>query len=344
MRRRVFIGLAAITGTAWPLAIPALLGGAATAWPFNVHAQPQEPRRLIGVLMGFAEADPDSQILLADFRAALKRLGWGEDRNLRMEVRWGAGDANHIKALAKELVALQPDAILAQTTPVAKALAGETKSISIVFVTVSDPIGSGLASSLTNPGGNITGFTFVEPAMGGKWVELLKEVAPSTSRTALLFNPTTAPPLAFYMPSIEAACASTNVTLRTAPVHGKDEIEGVIAGEAINSGGSLIVMPDAFNAANRGLITASAARHRVPAIYGNNFVNSGGLIYYGPNFPESFQLGAGYIDRILRGARPRDLPIQLPTKFDLAINLKTAKALGLSIPPTLLARADEVIE
>ncbi len=230
-----------------PFASPALLAGVATAWPFNAHAQQQEPRRLIGVLMGFAEADQDSQALIVKFRAALKQLGWGEDRNLRIEVRWGAGDPNRIKAMAKDLVALQPDAILAQTTPVAKALASETKSIPVVFVTVSDPIGSGLASSLTNPGGNITGFTFVEPAMGGKWVELLKEVAPSTSRTALLFNPMTAPPLAFYMPSIEAACASSNVTLRTAPVHGKDEIEGVIAGEASDPGGSLIVMPDAFN-------------------------------------------------------------------------------------------------
>lgn len=320
-----------------------LLGSAAIGWPLCARAEPERVR-LLGVLMGFAEADPDSRALVAVFESALEKLGWTKDRNLRMEVRWGGGDASKIGTLAKELVALQPDAILAQTTPVATALNRETKTIPIVFVTVSDPIGSGLATSLTHPGGNVTGFTFVEPSMGGKWVELLKEIAPTTSHTALLFNPTTAPPLAFYLPSIETAGASFNVKSRTAPVHGRDEIDDAVAVEASNSGGSMIVMPDAFNAANREVIIASAARHRLPAIYGNNFVNSGGLVYYGPNFPESFQLGAGYIDLILKGARPENLPIQLPTKFDLAINLKTARALGLSIPPSLLARADEVIE
>jgi putative ABC transport system substrate-binding protein len=294
--------------------------------------------------MGFAEADPDARALVADFQTALEGLGWTLDPNLRMEVRWGAGDANKIEALAKELIALRPDAMLAQTTPAARALSRETKSIPIVFVTVSDPIGGGLAESLTHPGDNVTGFTFVEPAMGGKWVELLKEIAPNTSHTALLFNPATAPPLAFYMPSIEAAGASVDIEPKIAPVHAKDEIDAVIAAEANYPGGSLIVMPDAFNAANRQLIIASAASHHIPAIYGNNFVNSGGLAYYGANFPESFRLAAGYIDRILRGAKPKDLPIQLPTKFDLAINLKTAKALGLVVPPSLLARADEVIE
>ena len=321
-----------------------LLGSAAIGWPLDARAEQPERTRLLGVLMGFEEADPDSRALVAVFEAALEKLGWTKDRNLRMEIRWGGGDVTRIGALAKELVGLRPDAILAQTTPVATALNRETKTIPIVFVTVSDPIGSGLATSLTHPGGNITGFAFVEPAMGGKWVELLKEIAPSTSHTALLFNPTTAPPLAFYLPSIETAGASFNVKARTAPVHSREEIDGAVAVEASNPGGSMIVMPDAFNATNREVIIASAARHRLPAIYSNNFVNSGGLVYYGANFPESFRLGASYIDRILRGAGPENLPIQLPTKFDLAINLKTARALGLTVPAALLARADEVIE
>jgi putative ABC transport system substrate-binding protein len=251
---------------------------------------------------------------------------------------------DRIGALAKELVNMRPDAILAQTTPVAVALARETKTIPVVFITVSDPISSGLAASLTHPGGNITGFTFVESEMGGKWIELLKEIAPSTARVALLFNPATAPSLKFYMPSIQAAGSSFGVQPSTAPVHDKDEIENVIAIQARDPGGSLIVMPDAFNATNRELIIALTARYGVPAIYGNNFADSGGLIFYGADFAESLRLGAGYIDRILKGAKPGELPIQLPTKFELVINLKTAKSLGLTIPQSLLARANEVIE
>jgi putative ABC transport system substrate-binding protein len=249
-----------------------------------------------------------------------------------------------IGTFAKELVGLQPDAILAQTTPVAVAIARETKAIPIVFVTVSDPIGSGLAISVTHPGGNITGFTFVESAMGGKWVELLKEIAPRTARMALLFNPATAPPLQFYMPSIQTAALSFAVEVSTAPVHNKEEIELVIAGQASSPGGSLIVMPDAFNAANRELIITLAARYGVPTMFGNNFAELGGLIFYGADFAESFRLGAGYIDRILKGAKPGELPIQLPSKFKLAINLKTAKALNQTVPSSLLATADEVIE
>jgi putative ABC transport system substrate-binding protein len=294
--------------------------------------------------MGFGENDQASRSLVAEFRAALATLGWKEGSNLHIELRWGGGDADKIEAFAKELVGLRPDVILGQTTPVANALARETRTIPIVFVTVSDPIGSGLAASLTRPGGNITGFTFVESAMGGKWVELLKEIAPRTTHAALLFNPATAPPLKFYMPSIQAAGLSFAVQTTATPVHAKDEIEGVIAEQARNPGGSLIVMPDAFNAANRELIISLAARYSIPAIYGNNFAASGGLIFYGADFVESFRLGAGYIDRILKGENPAELPIQLPTKFDLAINLKTAKALGLAVPSALLATAAEVIE
>lgn len=320
--------------------ILALIGG---IWPGIALAQIARRPHLVGILMGFAEGDR-SRALVAEFRSALTKLGWQEGGDLRIEVRWGAGDAASISALAKELVKLRPDAILAQTTPVASALAAETKTIPIVFVTVSDPIGGGLAASLTHPGGNITGFTFVESEIGGKWVQLLREIAPSTARVALLFNPATAPPLNFYMPSIEVAASEIGIQASAAPVHAADELEAVVAALAREPGGGLIVMPDAFNAANRELIIALAARYRVPAIYGNNFAASGGLIFYGGDFVESFRLAAGYIDRILNGAKPEELPIQLPTKIELVINQKTAKALGLTVPQSLLARADEVIE
>jgi putative ABC transport system substrate-binding protein len=321
-----------------------LVGGAMATWPRTARSQPAGRVRLIGVLTGFGESERVSQLLVTEFRAALANLGWKEGSNLRIELRWGAADVDKISAFAKELINLRPDAILGQSTPVASALARETRTIPIVFVFVSDPIGIGLAASLTRPGGNITGFTFAEPEMGGKWVELLKEIAPRTTHVALLFNPATAPALKFYMPSIQAAASSFAVRTSAAAVHAKDEIEGVIAAEARSPGGGLIVMPDAFNATNRELITALAARHNVPAIYGNNFTESGGLIYYGPDFTESFRLAAGYIDRILKGAKPGELPIQLPTKFELSINLKTAKALGLVVPLSMQQRADELIE
>jgi putative tryptophan/tyrosine transport system substrate-binding protein len=319
-----------------------LLGSAAAVWPLPARAQQSQRMRSVGVLMGFSERA--GQSLVTTFRDTLQTLGWIEGRNLKIELRWGAGDAGKIETFARELVDLQPDAILAQTTPVAVGLAHETKTIPIVFVTVSDPIGSGLATSLTRPAGNVTGFTFVESSMGGKWVELLKEIAPRTKRVALLFNPATAPPLQFYMPSIQDAALSFAVDVSAAPVRDRNEIESVIAAQAGSPGGSLIVMPDAFNAANRELIIALMARYGVPAIYGNNFTELGGLIFYGADFIESFQLGAGYIDRILKGANPGELPIQLPSKFKLAINLNTAKALGLDVPVDLQQIADEVIE
>jgi len=329
MRRRDFIGL---------------LAAAAVARPPAADAQ-QPPRpRLVGVLMGFAETDPAAQSLVTEFTSELARLGWKSGSNLHIELRWGGGDVERIGTATRELVALRPDAILAQTTPVATALAHETHAIPIIFVTVSDPIGSGLAASLAHPGGNITGFTFVESSMGSKWVELLKEIAPRTDRLVLLFNPDTAPPLKFYLPSIEAAALSFSIKTSTAPVHAGDEIEGAIAALARSPGGGLIVMPDAFTSANQELIIALAARYGVPTLYGNNFAKSGGLIAYGPDFAETFRQGAGYVDRILKGANPGELPIQLPTKFELSINLKTAAALGLTIPPNVLALADEVIE
>ena len=319
-----------------------LLGGAAV-WPLIARAQQAEQIRRIGVLMGYTESDPAVQSYLAAFRGTLAKLGWVDGSNLRIELRWGGADADRIKTFAKELVDLRPDAILGATTPVISALARETRTIPTVFVVVADP--SGFFASLAHPGGNITGFTTLDSELGGKWVGLLKEIAPYTVRAALLINPTTAPPLQIYMPSIQAAATSFAIEVSAAPVHAKDEIEGVIAAQARNPGGSLIVMPDIFNRRNRDLIIALAARYGVPAIYyDRSFAESGGLIAYSNDFAEEFREAAGYINRILRGSKVGELPIQQPTKFELVINMKTAKALGLTVSSGLLSIADEVIE
>ncbi len=324
-----------------------LVGGAAasTAWPLSIRAQQPEQIRRIGVLMGYAESDPAVQSYVAAFRGALAKLGWTDGSNLRIGLRWGAADPDRIKTFAKELVDLRPDAILGTTTPVISALARETRTIPIVFASVADPIGDGFAASLAHPGGNITGFTGNDPTIGGKWMALLKEIAPRTVRAALLFNPTTASPLQTYMPSIQAAATSLAVEVSAAPVHAKEEIEGVIATQARDPGGSLIVMPDPFNRGNSDLIIALAARYGVPAIYYTRaLAESGGLIAYSDDFTEEFRQAAGYIDRILKGSKVGELPIQQPTKFELVINLKTAKALGLTLSSGLLSIADEAIE
>jgi putative ABC transport system substrate-binding protein len=303
--------------------------------------------RLIGVLMAYAESDSTAQSWLAAFRAALAKLGWTEGSNLRIELRWSAADADTMRTFAKELIDLRPSAIFGVTTPAIGALARETRTIPIVFAGVSDPISGGFVANLAHPGGNITGFMTSngDPALGGKWVELLKQIAPRTVRVALLFNPATAVPVQSFMPSIQAAASSFAVQVSAAPVHGKDEIEGVVAAQASDPGGSLIVMPDVFNDVNRELIIALAARYSVPAIYYNRFFSElGALISYGDVRSEQFRLAAGYIDRILKGDKPADLPLQAPTKFELIINLKTAKALGLTVPPLMLGRADDVIQ
>jgi putative tryptophan/tyrosine transport system substrate-binding protein len=330
MRRRQFLGV---------------LGGAAATLPVTARAQQAGPVRRISVLIGFAESDPAVQSWLAAFRGALAKLGWAEGSNLRIEVRWTDADPDKMKTFAKELVDLRPDAILSVTTPVTVALVRETQTIPIVIATVSDPISSGFVTNHGHPGGNVTGFALYEPGMGGKWLELLKQIAPGVTRVALLFNPATTVPVKFYMSSIEAAASSFAIQASTAPVHAKDEIEGVIAALAGNPGAGLIVMPDLFNTINRDLIVAPAARYRVPAIYFfRSFADSGGLISYGPDFAEQYPQAAGYIDRILKGEKPADLPIQMPTKVTLVINLKTANALGLDVPLHLQQRADELIE
>jgi len=315
------------------------------AWPLAAHAQQGERMRLIGVLMGWPESDPRAPSSLAAFRDALAKLGWREGNNIRMELRWGAADPDRMKTFAKELVDRQPDAIFSQTTPAIGALARETRTIPIVFALVSDPIGSGFAASLAHPSGNITGFMGNDPAIGGKWMELLKEIAPRTTRVALLFNPPTAPQLQFYMPSIKATASSVAVEVSVAPVHAKEEIEGVIAAQARIPGGSLIVMPDASTDTNRDLIIALAARYGVPTIFNDPlYAELGGLIAYGTDFAELFRQAAEYIDRVLKGDKPGELPIQQPTKYELVINLKTANALGLTIPESVLSLADKVIE
>jgi putative ABC transport system substrate-binding protein len=329
MRRREFITL--------------LLGGVAAS-PLIARAQQPSRVQVVGVLMGFAESDPIAQSMVAAFRTALPKLGWTEGGNLRIELRWAGPDPERANALAKELAGLQPDAILGQTTPVVRALAREMPARPIVFVTVSDPIGSGFAASLARPGGSITGFTVDDSALGGKWVELLKQIAPGTTHVALLFNPS-GPPLQFFMPAIQAAASSEKVQVNVAAINSKDEIEGVIAGESREPGSGVIVMPNAFNTTNRGLIIALAARYRVPTIYFSAYsAQSGGLIGYGSDYAEQARQAAGYIDRILKGTKPADLPVQAPTKFEFVINLRTAKALGLEVPLQLQQLADEVIE
>jgi putative tryptophan/tyrosine transport system substrate-binding protein len=321
-----------------------LLGGAAVAWPISTRAQQPERMRRLGALIDYAESDPAAQSLIAAFRGELAKLGWAEGRNLRTELRWSAGNADRIRTLAKELVDLQPDAILARGTPETGALCRETQTIPIVFALVSDPIASGFTTSLAHPDRNATGFALYEHSMGGKWLAILKEIAPSTVRVALLFNPTTAPPLEFFLPSIQAAASSFDVQVSAARVYAKAEIEGVIAELARDPGGGLIVMPDSFNVTNRELIIALASRYRVPAISDTRFyTESGGLINYGSDFVTQFRKAAGYVDRVLKGAKPSDLPIQEPTKFDVVINLKAAKALGLTVPTSLIVAA-EVIE
>jgi ABC-type uncharacterized transport system substrate-binding protein len=317
-----------------------LVGGAAVSWPITSHAQQSDKTRLIGVLISYAESDRTGWSDVAAFRGGLAKLGWTEGSNLRIELRWGNADPDRIGTLAKELIDLRPEVILSQSTVVR-----ETRTIPIVFVNVGDPIASGFAASLARPGGNITGFTVETPAQGGKWVELLKEIAPRTVRMALLFNPATAVPLQFFMPSIQAAASSLAIQISNAPVHAKDEIEGVIAAQARNPGGGLIAMPDSFNLVNREPIIALAARYGVPTIYYNRFfTESGGLITYGADYVEQFRQVPEYIDRILKGEKPADLPIQAPTKFELVINLKTAKTLGLDVPTSMQLLADEVIE
>jgi putative tryptophan/tyrosine transport system substrate-binding protein len=329
MRRREFI---------------AGLGGVA-AWPFVARAQQTDRVRRIGVLMAADENDPQRKGWLSVFTLGLAELGWTEGHNVRMDVRWAGDDNNRIRALARELVGLKPDIIMTNATPATVAVQRETGTIPIVFVSVSDPVGSGLVASLNRPGGNITGFALYEASLGGKWLELLSEIAPGLKRAAIMFNPDIAP-VSVHMSSFETAARSLKVAPITAPVHSDAEIETAISALGREPGGGLFVLPDIFTFAHRAPIISAAARSNVPAVYAAPpyFARNGGLLSYGVDHVDLSRRSSSYVDRILRGAKPAELPVQLPTKFELIVNLKTAKALGLTIPQNLLALADEVIE
>jgi putative tryptophan/tyrosine transport system substrate-binding protein len=319
--------------------------GSAAAWPLIAVAQQSDRMRRIGVLMGFAESDPEGQALVAAFREGLQQLGWTEGRNVRIDYRWTALDKELMQRFAKGLVALQPEVILTQSTPATAVLLQQTRTIPIVFGLLADPIGSGFVASFPRPGGNVTGFVTMQPTMGGKWLELLKEIAPRTARVAALFNPATAPYAEYWLNPFKAAAASFAVQAIVASVYDASELESVVAAQAHEPDGGLIVMPDTFMNEHRSEITSLAARYHLPAVYPYRaFAESGGLLSYGDVLVDNFQRAASYVDRILKGEKPSELPVQAPVKFELVINLKTAKALGLDVPVHLQQRADEVIE
>jgi len=328
MRRREFI---------------TLLGGTAATWPLAVRAQQSERVRSVGVLLAAAADDPEYQARLAAFTQALAQLGWSDGQNLRIDTRWATAD--DVRRHATELAAVAPDVLVAGTGSVTVApLLAATRSVPIVFVVVIDPVGAGFVASLARPGGNATGFTMFEYGQSGKWLELLKEIAPRVTRAAVLRDPNVASGIGQFA-AVQAVAPSLGVELSAVDVHDAGEIDGSVRVFAQSSNDGLIVTASALATRHRTAIITLAARHRLPAIYASRyFVTAGGLISYGPDLVDQYRRAAGYVDRIIKGEKPADLPVQAPTKYELAINLKTAKALGLEVPPTLLARADEVIE
>jgi putative ABC transport system substrate-binding protein len=323
------------------------IAGSAVAWPFAARAQQTRLVRRLGVLMAPQESDPEGKAQLSGFTQALAALGWIEGHNLQTEIRWGGGDANRARIYAKELVALQPDVILAQGTPVTAALQRQTQTIPIVFVVVTDPVGDGFVAGLAHPGGNITGFLTSESAITGKMLELLTEIAPGSKRVAILFNPDTAPGSGtYYLRGFEAAAQSSRMEPIVARARSDAEIETVITSLGREPNGGLVVMPDFFMFNHVEPIISLAARNNVPTIYPWRFVvtKNDALLSYGPDLRDIVRRGAPYVDQILRGTKPADLPVQVPVKFEMAVNAKTAKALGLTVPSSMLLRADEVIE
>jgi putative ABC transport system substrate-binding protein len=318
--------------------------GVAAIWPLAARAQQPERMRRIGVLMNLTADDPEAPARIAAFAQGLADLGWTIGRNLRLDYRWGAGDAERIRKDAAELVALAPDVILSSGTPTVAAVQQATRSVPIVFAQVVDPVGAGYVDSLARPGGNATGFLVWEYSIAGKWLELLKEIGPRVTRAAVLRESAIAAGPALFG-VIQAAAPSLGVELRPVDVRDAGAIERAITAFAQGANGGLIVTGSTLAAVHRDLIVTLAARHRLPAVYAfRYFVTSGGLISYGPDSIDPFRRAAGYVDRILKGEKPADLPVQAPTKYELVVNLKTAKALGLDMPTTVLARADEVIE
>jgi putative tryptophan/tyrosine transport system substrate-binding protein len=321
------------------------LGGAAAAWPLAARAQQGERMHRIAFLHPYAENDPEVLARIVAFRQALEALGWTENRNIRVEHRYSGGDLNRIQTDATELVRSAPDLIAGSGTAIIAALKQATDTIPIVFSVVNDPVGQGFVMTLSRPGGNITGFTFVDFPMVGKWLEMIKEIAPGVRRVTLLFDPDASPYYPVFLRQFGAAPASLAVELSASPVHNEAEIEAAITAFAREPRGGLIVAPDAFINTRRHLIMELAKQHRLPAIYGfRQFVTEGALMSYGPDTADIVRRSAAYVDRILKGEKPAGLPVQAPTKYELVINMKAAKSLGLDVPPTLLARADEVIE
>jgi putative tryptophan/tyrosine transport system substrate-binding protein len=329
MRRREFI--AGLSG--------------AVAWPMVARGQQPGRMRSLALLSGAAESDQNNRGWLSAFDAALRSFSWIDGQNIRIERRYAPGDFNRMREYARELFDLTPDLVLVTNTPSALAMLEVTHQIPLLFVNVTDPVGSGIVSSLSNPGGNATGFTNFEFTMGGKWLQILKEVAPDIERTAIIFNPELAPFADGYIRSFRAGAESLRVDAILAPIHDVDQLERLLIAQTREPGGSIIIMPDAFTVPNRDLIIDFAVRHRLPSIYPYRvFALGGGLISYGPDIEDLYRRAAAYADRLLRGAVPSGLPVQQPNKFEFVINSKTAKAIGLTIPDMLLARADEVIE
>jgi putative ABC transport system substrate-binding protein len=320
--------------------------GSVAAWSLAARAQRPDRVQRVGVLVALDETDPQGMARLSGFTHQLAELGWIEGRNLRMDFRWAAGNVDRMRLFAKELVSLKPDVILATSTPVAAALQEETRTIPIVFANLNDPVASGFVASLSRPGGNLTGLMNVEATMGGKRLQLLTEIAPGIKRVAIMFSPDTAPYVrSYFQPSFEAAARLVQVEPIIAPVHSDAEIETVITSLGREPGGGLISVPDNFLLNHRQTIISLAARNNVPAVYQISvFVRDGGLLSYGADDVDNYRRAATFVDRIFRGASPADLPVQLPTKFEMVVNLKTAKALGLVVPSSILLRADEVIE
>jgi putative ABC transport system substrate-binding protein len=322
-----------------------LLGYAGTVWPLTARAQQPGRMRRIGVLMTVRQDDPEGQARLDALRRGLNQLGWAEGKNLAIEYRWAGGDIGRLRDYAAELVGLAPDLIVANSTPALAALHAATTTVPVVFVLVVEPVGLGYIASLSRPGGNITGFTYMEVSLIGKWLDLLKGIAPSTTRTAFLYNPDTAPFYTTFLRAFEAAPHPQVMEIAAAPVARDSELEATIASLAHNPGGSLIIGADASNIVRREAILRLVARYKLPtlSVY-RQFAEEGALLSYGPDSEEIFRRSASYIDRILKGEAPANLPAQAPTKFEFVINLKTARSLGLTVPANLLALSDGVIE
>jgi putative tryptophan/tyrosine transport system substrate-binding protein len=320
-----------------------LLGGAA-AWPLAARAQQPDPIRRIGVLLPYTASDPQAQARYAAFLQGLQQLGWTVGKNVQIDYRWSTGKEDDTRKYAAELVALAPDVIFTSGSAGLSPLRRATRTVPVVFALVPDPVGSGFVDSLAKPGGNVTGFTPFDYALGAKWLELLKQIAPAVTRVAILRDPSIAAGLGIWG-AMHSVSSLIGLELRPVDLHDPGEIERALAAFAGNPNGGLILTGSGLAIVHRDLIIALAARHRLPAVYYDRyFAAAGGLISYGSNNVEQFRLAAGYVDRILRGAKPADLPVQAPTKYELVVNLKTAKALGLDVPATVLARADEIIE